>query len=289
MMSARRSAKAVVRPRSAIACLSRIVAAGLGAGRHALLGAGATCATLLAVGVAAAHSQPTIFTTFGGPGAGDGQFARPLGVGVDQTTLDPTSGDVYVADTGNARVEQFDSAGKFVRTWGWGVADGASAFEVCTSACRAGVPGTGAGQFISPTSVAVDSSSGPSQGDVYIGDSANRVVEEFGPSGSLLATIAGPSPSTPFSAVSGVAVDPSGDLWVADGSANVVYELDSGGALLSQFADGYEATGAVAADGAGNVYLLGGGGAAERWTPSAREAGAGNGAQVDAGGERASP
>jgi hypothetical protein len=238
------------------------------------------CAALLAFGVTAAHAELNFSTTFGSAGTGDGQFAGPQGIGVDQTTLDLTSGDVYVADTANARVEQFDSAGKFIRTWGWGVADGASAFEVCTSACRAGIPGTGAGQFSSPTSVAVDSSSDSSQGDIYVGDSTNNVVDKFSPSGALLATITGPSPST-FSSVTGVAVDGNGDLWVVDGSAGVVSEFDSDGALLSQFADGYGYTREVAADTVGNVYLINGGGVTERWTPAARAAGPGNGVEVD--------
>jgi DNA-binding beta-propeller fold protein YncE len=39
--------------------------------------------------------------TFGGPGAGNGQFVKPYGICVDDT------GNVYVADTGNCRIQKF--------------------------------------------------------------------------------------------------------------------------------------------------------------------------------------
>ena len=63
--------------------------------------------------------------------------------------------------------------------------------EVCTSGCQAGIVGSGAGQFSNPTSIAVDSSGGPSAGDVYVGDVANNVVQKFDADGNFLATIDG--------------------------------------------------------------------------------------------------
>jgi hypothetical protein len=239
----------------------------------ALLAAGAACAALLVFGAAGARAELALSTTFGSEGTGDGQFTGPRGVGVDQTTLGPTSGDIYVADTGDARVEQFDSAGNFISAWGWGVTDGASALEVCTSACRAGLPGTGAGQFTSPTSIAVDSSSGPSQGDIYVGDNSNKVVDKFSPSGSLLATITGPSAGVLFTTVASVAVDQSGNLWVADESTDDVYEFDSSGTLLSEFNDTYGSTEQIAVDTNDNVYLIRGAGETEKWSSAARTGG----------------
>ncbi|HXB66191.1 MAG TPA: hypothetical protein VNV42_15075 [Solirubrobacteraceae bacterium] len=229
---------------------------------------------LLTLGATVAHAELNLSTTFGAQGTGDGQFAAPSGIGVDQTTLDPTSGDVYVADTDNARVEQFDAAGTFLAAWGWGVADGKSELEVCASGCRAGLPGSGAGQLAAPTSIAVDSASGPNQGDVYVGDSANRVIDEFSPSGALLGTITGPSAGNTFQAVTSVATDGEGNLWVLDGGANVVYEFSGGGALISQFNDTYGETHGIAADSAGDVYLIRGTGQTEKWTAAARAGGA---------------
>ena len=44
--------------------------------------------------------------------AGDGQFNEPFGIDVD------SSNNVYVADSGNHRIEKFDSNGNFITKWG---------------------------------------------------------------------------------------------------------------------------------------------------------------------------
>ncbi len=46
--------------------------------------------------------------------------------------------------------------------------------------------GTGTDALSNPTGVAVDSSSGPSDGDVYVTDPANHRVEKFGPAGEFI-------------------------------------------------------------------------------------------------------
>ena len=45
-------------------------------------------------------------------GPGDGQFNRPVGVTVD------ASGNVYVADGLNHRIQKFDSDGTLLAIWG---------------------------------------------------------------------------------------------------------------------------------------------------------------------------
>ena len=74
-------------------------------------------------------------------GGGAGQLYVPAGVATD------SSGDVYVADYDNDRIDEFSAAGSFIKAYGWGVSDGASQFETCTSTCQAGIAGGGAGQF----------------------------------------------------------------------------------------------------------------------------------------------
>ena len=115
----------------------------------------AGCALSLALGASTAHALFLPISHFGSQGSAAGAFVTPIGVAVDQT-----NGDVYVADSGNARVQKFDSHGTFILAFGWGVADGMAQAEVCTSACLAGIAGSGAGQFSNPTSIAVDSSAG---------------------------------------------------------------------------------------------------------------------------------
>lgn len=51
----------------------------------------------------------------GQSGAGPGQIRG------GSIAVDPVSGDVFVADGFNARIEQFDPWGQFIKTWGWGV------------------------------------------------------------------------------------------------------------------------------------------------------------------------
>ncbi len=60
----------VISPLFPAAVLPRTAATRLGRLGHSLLGVGATCAALLSIGVAAAHAQPALFTTFGGAGTG---------------------------------------------------------------------------------------------------------------------------------------------------------------------------------------------------------------------------
>ena len=76
-------------------------------------------------------------------GTGDGQFNGPLGIAVD------SSGHVYVADTGNAHVQKFDSTGAFLMKWG--------------------SPGSGDGEFSALAAIAVDGS-----GNVYVADTSNN-------------------------------------------------------------------------------------------------------------------
>ena len=63
----------------------------------------------LTIGCSAADG--TFIDAFGSGGTGDGQFNFPNGVAV------AASGNIYVADSNNHRVEKFDSTGTFVTSF----------------------------------------------------------------------------------------------------------------------------------------------------------------------------
>lgn len=223
--------------------------------------------------------------TYGGSGFAGGQFATPLGIAVDQR-----GGRVYVADSGNARVQAFNARGRFQLTWGFGVRNGAAESQVCRSAavCLAGIPGSEPGQFSNPTSVAVDNSSSPSRRSVYVGDAGNNVVQKFNPGGKLLATIDGTSaPQGHFVAIAGVAVDANGNLWVADTGTGNVVEFDSAGNFVQQWASPSFGIRAIAVDAANDaVYLTSFSGATERFsltggTPTPVDTGTGTALALD--------
>jgi hypothetical protein len=171
-------------------------------------------------------------------GGGAGQLEFATGVATD------SSGDVYVADDGLGRIDEFSAAGAFIKAYGWGVSDGASQFETCTSTCEGGVGGAGVGQLDYPDGVATDSS-----GDVYVADFDTERIDEFSAAGAFIKAygwgvsdgasqfetctstcqqgIAGGGAGQLY-APTGVATDPSGDVYVAGGGNDARIDEFSG-------------------------------------------------------------
>ncbi len=115
------------------------------------------------------------------PGIQGGKCEDPHGIAVDTET-----GRVYVADSGNNRVDVFRSDGIFLFTFGWGVKTGANELQTCTTGCQAGIAGAGLGQFSSPSWIAVDNdAASSSRHDVYVGTDNFR-VQKFDPNGELV-------------------------------------------------------------------------------------------------------
>ena len=182
-------------------------------------------------------------------GSGPGEFNVPFGVAVD------SSGNVYVTDLGNNRVEKFTSAGTFITAWG------------CATAVTGCSAGSGSGQFNTPRGIAVDSS-----GNVYVADAGNNRVEKFSSGGTFIATWGSYGAGNGnFSSPRGVAVDSAGNVYVADGNNNRVEKFTGMGTYVSQLgcASGACSSGAgkgefnspygVAVDSSGNVYVADGG------------------------------
>ena len=88
-------------------------------------------------------------------GGGNRRFRNPRGIALDR------AGNVYVADTGNHRVQVFSDDGAFLRKWG--------------------SMGSGDAQFSSPDGIALDI-----VGNVYVADTGNDRVQVFSPTGEFL-------------------------------------------------------------------------------------------------------
>ena len=213
-------------------------------------------AVTLTLGATTGSAQASLLsaaTTFGSQGSGAGQLSAPVGVAVRAQ-----NGTVFVADSGNARVDEFGPSGNFIAAFGWGVADGKPQSEVCTSSCQPGIPGSGPGQFSNPTSIAVGVSSGPSAGKVFVGDAGNNVVLKFDASGSFISTIDGTTtPQGHFQSLAAIAVDQSGNLWTADAGTSNIDEFNAKGAFVQQWTDTHGPSSAIAVDSAnGAVYVM---------------------------------
>jgi DNA-binding beta-propeller fold protein YncE len=116
------------------------------------------------------NSLGTFLYQWGSHGTDEGQFNSISGLAID------AADDVYVSDRDNHRIQKFDNLGSFLFMWGWGVEDGSSAFQTCTSGCQEGLAGSGDGQFDRAAGVAVDAA-----GNVYVVDQNNHRVQKFGP------------------------------------------------------------------------------------------------------------
>jgi outer membrane protein assembly factor BamB len=162
----------------------------------------------------------------GSPGSAEGEFAAPHGLALD------AQGNLYVADTGNDRIQVFDPEGVFLLS----IADA---------------------RFEGPRYVALDDA-----GRIYVTDSSERVhvfngrgdpLQSFGQSGSL--------PSQ-FTGIADLAVDSlAGELYVADSGNGRVQKLSLLSGLM--FALGEEGDEesllsrpqGIALDGEANVYV----------------------------------
>jgi hypothetical protein len=125
------------------------------------------------------------------PGQGAAKLDHPRGVAAD-----PDNGHLFVADLNNSRISEYTAWGLFVKSWGWGVADGSVGPQSCgpsepqadpePSLCRKGINGQGPGQFNLPVGIAVDEG-----GDIYVFEFGNLRVQKFSPEGEFLLMFGG--------------------------------------------------------------------------------------------------
>ena len=156
--------------------------------------------------------EVTAILTWGSQGKGNGQFQDPRGIAVDE------EGNIYVVDSGNHRIQKFDSNGKFLIQWG--------------------SQGTEPGQFQEPWGIAVDA-----EGTVYVADTWNHRVQKFDADGTFLLQW-GSYRSTGGTAVGeegffwgprDIAIDATGKVYVTDTGNKRVQVFDPSGKFLAQW------------------------------------------------------
>ncbi len=186
------------------------------------------------------------------------ELNQPKSVAVD------AAGNVYIADAGNGVIEKVTPGGDLSVIAGGGATPPSTTPGPATSAALS-----------FPSGVAVDAN-----GNVYIADAGNNVIEKVTPDGDLSviagggatppSTTPGPATSAQLISPSGVAVDAAGNVHIADTGNNVIEKVTpdgdlsviaGGGGTLPSTTSG-PATSAllngprgVAVDTAGNVYI----------------------------------
>jgi RHS repeat-associated protein len=148
----------------------------------------------------------------GKAGTGLGEYKEPQGI-----AYSTTSKDIFIADTGNNRIVTLNEKGEPISAMGWGVKDGASKLEVCTSGCKAGLAGGGTGELNAPRGLAVMST-----GLLWIADSGNNRLVAYN-QGEYITTLTGHGLSTPSSVTS----DGLGHLIVVNSGASDIVDVET--------------------------------------------------------------
>lgn len=177
-----------------------------------------------------------------------GSFSNVQGVAID------SSGDVYVYDGGAGTVFKFDASGSPVNFTSTG-----------TNSIGVGSAGGDEGE------IAVDDSSGPAKGDIYVAH-ADGTIEIYGASGSKLGEL-GFESGRPWGEACGVAVDSLGSVYVGLYSEHInKYTPSSNPVTNANYVSsltGLNSVCNVAADSAGNVFAdTWSSGPVTRYTPS---------------------
>ncbi len=146
--------------------------------------------------VSARAQSPALLTAWGTVGTGPGQFNLPSGIAVSP------SGDVYVADYGNGRVQRFTHTGVYLGEWS--VAEGL------------------------PNGIAIDAA-----GTLYVTCDGNGTVQVFTAEGvprSTWSSALGPAGRLSYPA--GTALDARGPAFIADFYGSLVIELTTAGPFI---------------------------------------------------------
>ena len=235
------------------------------------------------------NSDGAFITKWGTYGSGDGEFDWHGGSHPDAGIAIDGSGNVYVVDSGNHRIQKFNSDGAFITKWGSsGSGDGKFGFAVGIVVdvignvyvtdwnpdnhpiqkfnsngefiTKWGGLGSGNGEFHCPHGIAADVS-----GNVYVADIWNNRIQKFTANGEF--TIKWGTDSSgngEFSGPQGIAVGSSENVYVVDTYNNRIQKFTSDGIFISKWGSSGSGDGkfnwprGIAMDSTGNVYVTDG-------------------------------
>lgn len=196
---------------------------------------------------------------WGGRGKRPGEFKFVSNDSRDPNALDASivvgsNGDLYVSDSGNARIEVFSGAGHFIRQFGSSITNAS-------------------GHLLLPSDLAIDS-----KGNVYVVDAQQGVVEKYSPTGAFMWQVGSGAGSTDPD-LSGLfhlqSIDRHGLIVVANDTppGDAVIYLDTSGNKVDAFrttGDLPSDTGPcdVSLDSAGDLFVQGCPGPASVGEPS---------------------
>jgi hypothetical protein len=206
-------------------------------------------------------------TTLAGNGtngfSGDGGPATAASLGEVAAVAVDASGNVYIADPGNARVRKVDSAGVITTFAGGGSTSGD------------GGPATSA--MVNPSAITTDAA-----GNLYIAESFAGLIRKVDGVMKIITTIAGggpfnatqeglPATSASLRSPNGIAVDSAGNLYISEANGNRVRKVSAatktivtiaGNGTAGFLGDGGAATAAqlnapygLKVDAAGTIYI----------------------------------
>ena len=198
--------------------------------------------------------------SFGEEGSGNGQLKQPeLGIVTD------AEGNIWIADTGNNRIQKFNSKGEYLAQFGkvgtgngefkapeglaidsegniWVVDTGNNRIQKFNSKgeylLKCGEEGSGEGQFKSPSGIALDFADRP-----FVVDTGNNRVQKFNSTCKYLAQVGKEGTGNgEFKSPTGIVIDPAGRMWVTDTGNNRV-ERFTASTLNYMFQFGKEGSG----------------------------------------------
>ena len=182
--------------------------------------------------------------TIGMQGRSSGLLSSPRGLSCD------SSGNIFVADYGNDRIQKFDQSGHFIFEFGSFAWD-----EKNTSTNNVGT--SNAATFNEPVGVAVTNK------NIFVSERGNNRIQKFDRDGNFLLIFGGEGNTHGrLSAPGGVACDSSNYVWVCDTKNDRVQKFDQNGNFMLEIGGFGSGEGKfnepidLAIDSKNNIYVL---------------------------------